>query len=169
MSILAVRYRCALGIIALLLTEGCGSVSHADHSVHTVDIGPQISPIQLHADRGDEVRWVNGRAQPVAVIFPTTEAAPISCLAGFTQVVRCDSPQFVRQHLFYRDGKVRVPGPVLRQHGWWKYGPSRQHLGGCGRGAKSWAGRAVREHHSIDRPRPPAGRNGMPEGPRLVP
>ena len=88
MSTFAVRYRCAVGIIALLLTEACGSVSHADHNVHTVNIGPQISPIQLNAGRGDEVRWVNGRAQPVAVIFPTTEAVPLSCLAGFTHVDR---------------------------------------------------------------------------------
>lgn len=81
-------YYGALGMIALLLTSGCGSVSRADHGIHTVKIGPQINPLQLNAGRGDEVRWMNQRAEPIAVIFPTTEAVPVSCLTGFTHVDR---------------------------------------------------------------------------------
>ena len=77
-----------VGAVALLLSVGCGSVSLADHGKHSVKIGPQINPIQLNAGRGDEVRWTNQRTEPVAVIFPTTEAIPVSCLAGFTRVDR---------------------------------------------------------------------------------
>jgi plastocyanin len=83
------RCTMALAIIGLLTIMGCGSTSSSHGAtVRTVNIGQNISPLQLNAGRGDEVRWLNQRAEPVAVIIPTTEAMPISCLTGFTHVDR---------------------------------------------------------------------------------
>jgi hypothetical protein len=82
-------YGRVLGIVGFLMITGCGSPSsfHGS-SIHTVNIGQKISPLQLNAGRGDEVRWMNQRVEPVAVIIPTTEAVPVSCLTGFTHVDR---------------------------------------------------------------------------------
>ena len=79
----------ALAILGLLVVLGCGSASpRHGANVHTVNIGQRVTPLQLNAGRGDEVRWMNQRAEPVAVIIPTTEAMPLSCLTGFTHVDR---------------------------------------------------------------------------------
>jgi plastocyanin len=79
----------ALAILSLVVFLGCGSTSSSHGpNVHTVNIGQKISPLQLNAGRGDEVRWMNQRAEPVAVIIPTTDAMPLSCLTGFTHADR---------------------------------------------------------------------------------
>ncbi|HEY6043708.1 MAG TPA: hypothetical protein VIU43_02320 [Nitrosospira sp.] len=72
----------------LLLTAGCSSTSYSSKAskMHTVNVGPKIEPLQINAGRGDEVRWVNQRSEPIAVVFPKTDAVPISCRTGFKTI-----------------------------------------------------------------------------------
>ena len=77
---------CVLG--TFLLTAGCSTVPYSSKQtkVHTVNIGPKIEPLQMNAGRGDEVRWVNQRSEPIAVVFPKSDAVSISCRTGFKTV-----------------------------------------------------------------------------------
>src|SRR5690242_16986068 len=61
-----------------LLVAGCHSAPYSAKGtrIHTVNIGPKIEPLQINAGRGDEVRWVNQRSEPIAVVFPKTDAVP---------------------------------------------------------------------------------------------
>ena len=72
----------------LLLTVECASApsSAKETRIHTVIVGPKIQPLQINAGRGDEVRWMNQRSEPIAVVFPKTGAVPISCRTGFKTV-----------------------------------------------------------------------------------
>ena len=71
-----------------LFTAGCQSVPYSSHAarIHTVNVGPKIEPLQINAGRGDEVRWVNQRSQPIALIFPKSDDVRISCRSGFKNV-----------------------------------------------------------------------------------
>src|SRR6185503_7839777 len=78
------------GVASLVLglaffTAGCQSVPHSSNTtrIHTVNVGPKIEPLQINAGRGDEVRWVNQRSQPIALIFPKSDDVRISCRSGF--------------------------------------------------------------------------------------
>ena len=75
-----------LGMLAV--TGGCASTPSPSKgtTVHTVNVGPKIQPLQINAGRGDEVRWVNDRSEPIAVVFPKTDGVRISCRAGFKTV-----------------------------------------------------------------------------------
>jgi plastocyanin len=42
--------------------------------------------MQINAGRGDEVRWVNQRSEPIAVVFPKGDAIPVSCRTGFRTI-----------------------------------------------------------------------------------
>ncbi|HJT19036.1 MAG TPA: hypothetical protein VJ746_01120 [Nitrospira sp.] len=68
-----------------LLTAGCHSAPYTAKGtrVHTVNVGPKIQPMQINTGRGDEVRWVNQRSEPIAVVFPKGDAIPIACRTGF--------------------------------------------------------------------------------------
>ena len=68
-----------------LFTAGCQSVPSSS-KIHTVNVGPKIEPLQINAGRGDEVRWVNQRSQPIALIFPKSDDVRISCRSGFKSV-----------------------------------------------------------------------------------
>ena len=93
--LLAQRHRlmCSLmcSIVAvLLITTGCGTTSGSSKSgspkgtmLHTVKVGPEIQPLQINAGKNDEVRWINERSHRVAVIFPKSDEARVSCRAGF--------------------------------------------------------------------------------------
>jgi plastocyanin len=81
------------GVAALILglslfTAGCQSVPSSSHAtrIHTVNVGPKIEPLQMNAGRGDEVRWVNQRSQPIALIFPKADDVRISCRSGFKNI-----------------------------------------------------------------------------------
>ena len=71
-----------------LFTAGCQSVPYSSKAtrIHTVNVGPKIEPLQINAGRGDEVRWVNQRSEPIAVVFPKSDAVSISCRSGFKTV-----------------------------------------------------------------------------------
>ena len=88
--LLAQRHRlmCSLmcSIVAVLfITTGCGTASGSPKGtlLHTVKVGPDVQPLQINAGKNDEVRWVNERSQRVAVIFPKSDEARISCRTGF--------------------------------------------------------------------------------------
>lgn len=71
-----------------LLTAGCQSVPYSSKAtrIHTVNVGPKIEPLQINAGRGDEVRWVNERSHPIALIFPKSDEVRISCRSGFKNI-----------------------------------------------------------------------------------
>ncbi|HKT36017.1 MAG TPA: hypothetical protein VJR03_14410 [Nitrospira sp.] len=71
-----------------LLTAGCASApaSTKGTRIHTVNVGPKVEPLQINTGRGDEVRWVNQRSEPIAVVFPKSDAVSISCRSGFKTV-----------------------------------------------------------------------------------
>ncbi|HKY70997.1 MAG TPA: hypothetical protein VJL88_03690 [Nitrospira sp.] len=71
-----------------LFTPGCQSVPYSSNATktHTVNVGPKIEPLQINAGRGDEVRWVNQRSQPIALIFPKSDEVRISCRSGFKKI-----------------------------------------------------------------------------------
>jgi plastocyanin len=71
-----------------LFTAGCQSVPYSSKAtrIHTVNVGPKIEPLQINAGRGDEVRWVNQRSQPIALIFPKSDDVRISCRSGFENI-----------------------------------------------------------------------------------
>ena len=75
-------------LAAFLLTAGCTGVPYSskETKVHTVKVGPKIEPLQINAGRGDEVRWVNQRSEPIAVVFPKSDGVLTSCRAGFKTV-----------------------------------------------------------------------------------
>ncbi len=74
-----------LGLGIFLLTAGCTSVPYSSKAtkIHTVNVGPKIEPLQINAGRGDEVRWINQRSQPIALIFPKSDDVRTSCRSGF--------------------------------------------------------------------------------------
>src|SRR5689334_514986 len=73
---------------ALVVTTGCGTASNGSKgtTVHMVQVGPKIDPLQINAGKGHEVRWINKRSQPIAVIFPRSDESRISCRTGFKNV-----------------------------------------------------------------------------------
>lgn len=77
---------------ALVVTTGCGTHSGAasgtskGSTVHMVQVGPKIDPLQINAGPDHEVRWINRRSQPIAVIFPRSDEPRISCRAGFKNI-----------------------------------------------------------------------------------
>jgi plastocyanin len=75
-------------LTVVLLITGCSSSSKAGKGIHTVKVGQQIDPLQVNAGRGDEVRWMNDRSQPIALVFPATDLSRISCRSGFQVVDR---------------------------------------------------------------------------------
>jgi plastocyanin len=77
-----------LVLATFLLTAGCTTVPYSSKGtkVHTVNVGPKIEPLQINAGRGDEVRWVNQRSEPIAVVFPKSDAFLTSCRTGFKTV-----------------------------------------------------------------------------------
>ena len=86
MIALAKTYGVASLVLGLsLFTAGCQSAPYSSPAarIHTVNVGPKIEPLQINAGRGDEVRWVNQRSQPIALIFPKSDDVRISCRSGF--------------------------------------------------------------------------------------
>ena len=73
---------------ALVVTAGCGTASSGSKgtTVHMVQVGPKIEPLQINAGKDHEVRWINKRSQPIAVIFPRSDDPRISCRTGFKKI-----------------------------------------------------------------------------------
>ena len=86
MSLIVKTYSLVIPLLGMLLvTAGCQSAPYSSKGTksHTVNVGPKIEPLQINAGRGDEVRWVNQRSQPIALIFPKSDDVRISCRSGF--------------------------------------------------------------------------------------
>jgi len=89
MSLVVKKYSLVIPLLGMFLfTAGCTSAPYSSKGtrIHTVNVGPKIEPLQINAGRGDEVRWINQRSEPIAVVFPKTDAVPISCRTGFKTV-----------------------------------------------------------------------------------
>ena len=89
MSLIVKTYSLVIPLLGMLLvTAGCQSAPYSSKGTksHTVNVGPKIEPLQINAGRGDEVRWVNQRSQPIALIFPKSDDVRISCRSGFENI-----------------------------------------------------------------------------------
>jgi len=89
MSLIVKTYSLVIPLLGMLLvTAGCQSAPYSSKGtkLHTVNVGPKIEPLQINAGRGDEVRWVNQRSQPIALIFPKSDDVRISCRSGFENI-----------------------------------------------------------------------------------
>ena len=89
MIVFAKTYGVASLILGLaLFTAGCQSAPYSSKAtrIHTVNVGPKIEPLQINAGRGDEVRWINQRSEPIALIFPKSDEVRISCRSGFKNI-----------------------------------------------------------------------------------
>jgi plastocyanin len=89
MSLVVKKYSLLIPLLGMLLvTGGCASASYSSKGtkLHMVNVGSKIEPLQINAGRGDEVRWVNQRSEPIAVVFPKSDAVSISCRSGFKTI-----------------------------------------------------------------------------------
>jgi plastocyanin len=85
------NFACA-GILVMamgtLLTAGCAPHKRFPESsltgtVYELKIGESVTPPDLTAKRGDEVRWINMNNAPVDVALVQTQEELISCQKGF--------------------------------------------------------------------------------------
>jgi plastocyanin len=53
-------------------------------AIHDIRIGDTITPAELTARPGDEVRWVNGRSASGQIVFTTSLRDRVSCQNRFT-------------------------------------------------------------------------------------
>jgi len=75
-------------VIPLVLMTGCQELNTphiSPHPIHFVTIDDGVSDTNLRTKTGEEVRWVNVRTAPVAVIFPGPMNGDLSCKRGFLQ------------------------------------------------------------------------------------
>lgn len=75
-------------MLALVLMNGCQELNTPHipfHPIHFVTIDDGVSDTNLRTKTGEEVRWVNVRTAPVAVIFPGLMDGDLSCNRGFSQ------------------------------------------------------------------------------------
>jgi hypothetical protein len=73
-------------LIWLTALYGCGLAHTAAKgaSVHEVRIGEDVAPRLLYVQRGDEIRWHNGRPHPVQLgLLDTTWRTHVICEKGF--------------------------------------------------------------------------------------
>jgi len=81
---------------ALLTLTGCsaiaGTAGIADSSrtgvIHEVRFAEQMTPVNVRAQIGDEVRWVNQRSTPVQIQFLDNALDDVVCQVGFSSVLR---------------------------------------------------------------------------------
>ena len=77
-----------LAVAGIVATVGCGSHTRFPESsltggVSEVKIGESVTPPDLIAKRGDEIRWINMSDKPVDVAVVQTQEELISCQKGF--------------------------------------------------------------------------------------
>lgn len=81
------RPRTIVALSLLALVTGCQWL-HAPRSlepIHFVSIEDGVSDTDLRTKTGEEVRWVNVRPAPVAVIFSGLVRGDLSCRRGFSR------------------------------------------------------------------------------------
>lgn len=107
--------RACLSLVLLLLTAGCATVPEPDqsHPVRYVRIRDSVSPKDLYAHIGDEIRWQNLRTEPVMVgLLGAHVLDNVLCQRGFMRFGRMDGittiqPQDYVSLCFARRGVVR--------------------------------------------------------------
>jgi plastocyanin len=91
MNLFFTTHRLVIPVLGMILiTGGCASTSNpgTGTKIHTVNVGQKIEPLQINAGKGDEVRWVNQRSEPIAVMFPASDTFRISCRTGFKSLTQ---------------------------------------------------------------------------------
>lgn len=76
------------GLSVLSAGLGCSadSASRKTEALHTVNIGPEIQPVQISAGKEEKIRWINTTSNPITVMFPKTDTDRISCRMGFSSI-----------------------------------------------------------------------------------
>jgi plastocyanin len=74
--------------VVVLISSGCAGHTRFPETsltgnVHEVKLGESVTPPDVTAKRGDEVRWVNMSHAPVDVSLVQTQEELISCQKGF--------------------------------------------------------------------------------------
>jgi len=69
----------------LLAIAGCASVPTTSRTgvIHDVRFEERMTPANLRAQPGDEIRWVNQRSMPVRVEFLGAALDDVTCQRGF--------------------------------------------------------------------------------------
>lgn len=75
------------GLALLALMTGCHVLTAATPpaTIHYVAIDDGVSDTDLRTKVGEEVRWVNVRTAPVAVVFSGLVRDDLSCKRGFSK------------------------------------------------------------------------------------
>lgn len=77
--------RSAAVIAAGCMLGGCASLPEISRTqaVHDVEVEDELAPVELYADPGDEIRWVNLRKEPILVQIADLEKDDLECQRGF--------------------------------------------------------------------------------------
>lgn len=77
--------RGAAMIAAGCMLSGCASLPEISRTqaVHDVEIRDGLAPVELYADPGDEIRWVNLRKDPILVQIADLDKDDLDCQRGF--------------------------------------------------------------------------------------
>lgn len=77
--------RGAAMIAAGCMLGGCASLPEISRTqaVHDVEVRNGLVPVELYADPGDEIRWVNLRKDPILVQIANLEKDDLACQRGF--------------------------------------------------------------------------------------
>lgn len=73
--------------ICVVLLAGCATTipaSTRSGRIMDVKVGEAISPQEITLERGDEVRWINGRNDSLKIEFVNSLAGNLSCANHFT-------------------------------------------------------------------------------------
>ncbi len=76
-----------LGCAAIAGTGGIAATTRTG-TIHDVKFEERMTPTQVRAQPGDEIRWVNQRSTPVTVEFLGDALNEVTCQSGFSNVLR---------------------------------------------------------------------------------
>lgn len=107
--------KACLVLVLWLLMAGCATVPEPDrsHTVRYVLIRDDVSPTDLYAQVGDEIRWQNLRTEPVMIgLLGAGMLDSVLCQRGFMRFGRMDGLTIVQSQdyvslCFARRGVVR--------------------------------------------------------------
>lgn len=73
-------------VASLLATAGCAGIATTTRTgnIHDVKFEERMTPVNVRAQPGDEIRWVNQRTTPVTVEFLAGALDAVTCESGFS-------------------------------------------------------------------------------------
>ena len=102
-------------LMSMLSSAGCSNLPHSTKSgdIQRINIDETVTPREVYAAAGDEVRWINNRDTPVRIGFlGKTELKGISCEKGFQHLWVIQDIVIIPPHdyvslCFSQKGKIR--------------------------------------------------------------